>query len=73
MLKSFYSKLSLAGAAAALAAFATTPAFAQEVPEPGCSSSILCCSSWAVSLSCLWLRVFVCSGLVWCAKTQPCN
>ena len=35
MYKSFYSKLSLAGAAAALAAFAATPALAQEVPEHG--------------------------------------
>ena len=35
MFKSFYSKLSLAGAAAALAAFAATPALAQEVPEHG--------------------------------------
>ncbi len=35
MLNSFYSKLSLVGAAAALAAFAATPAFAQEVPEHG--------------------------------------
>ena len=34
MLKSFYSKLSLAGAAA-IAAFAATPAVAQEVPEHG--------------------------------------
>ncbi len=35
MFKSFYSKLSLAGAVAALAAFAATPALAQEVPEHG--------------------------------------
>jgi Amt family ammonium transporter len=35
MFKSSYSKLSLAGAAAALAAFAATPALAQEVPEHG--------------------------------------
>ena len=35
MFKSFYSKLLLAGAAAALAAFAATPALAQEVPEHG--------------------------------------
>ena len=35
MFKSFYSKLSLAGAAAALAVFAATPALAQEVPEHG--------------------------------------
>ena len=35
MFKKFYSKLSLAGAAAALAAFAATPALAQEVPEHG--------------------------------------
>lgn len=35
MLKIFFPKLSLAGAAAALAAFSATPAFAQEVPEHG--------------------------------------
>ena len=35
MLNRFCSKLSLAGASAALAAFTATPAFAQEVPEHG--------------------------------------
>ena len=35
MLKIFFSKLPLVGAAAALAAFSATPAFAQEVPEHG--------------------------------------